>query len=142
MGGNGSEAIDIRYLLSSIFFWIVCSLVILPLAALVAHIFRLGENAMAYLSSSLSFATAAAAGARAINLRRKNALGTAAVTGVCIIILALTLGFIIAGDKLDAAGILSVVSFTLSGALVGAVFFPAKKKQTRKKQFNISRKNK
>ena len=81
MGGNGSEAIDIRYLLSSIFFWIVCSLVILPLAALVAHIFRFGENAMAYLSSSLSFATAAAAGARAIYLRRKNALGTAAVTG-------------------------------------------------------------
>jgi len=135
-----AEAIDIRYLLSSLLFWMISSAALLPLAAMGAHFFACGEIALAYVSSTLSFLTALLAGAKAMRIRKRSALGTALVTGVCIIILALTLGFIIAGDKLQAAGVLSVVTFTLSGALVGAVFFPGQKKQNKKKDFSISRK--
>lgn len=140
MERKGAEAIDIRYLLSSLLFWMMCSAIMLPFAALGAHIFKCGETALAYISSSLSFVSALLAGAKAMHTRKRNAIGTAFVTGVCIIILALTLGFIVAGEKLDAAGILSVVTFTISGSLVGAVFFPGQKKQSRRKGLNISKK--
>ena len=118
----------------------VCSAILLPLAAIGAHIFQFGETALAYTSSVLSFLTALLAGAKAMRIRKRNALGTALVSGVCIIIVALTLGFIIAGNKLDAAGILSVVTFSLSGELMGAVFFPGQKKQRRKTGLNVGRK--
>ena len=140
MERKGAEAIDIRFLLSSMLFWFISSMILLPLAALGAHVFECGENALAYLSSSLSFLTSLLAGSKAMHIRKRNAIGTAFVTGVCIIILALTLGFIVAGEKLDAAGILSVVTFTISGSLMGAVFFPGSKKQGRRKTLNISKK--
>ena len=140
MEKKGAEAIDIRYLLSSILFWFVCSLALLPAAALGAHIFECGETTMGYISSALSFLTALLAGAKAMQIRKKNAVATAVVTGVCIILLALTLGFIIAGDKLSAAGILSLVTFSICGSLVGAVFFPGQKKSTAKKSFRTAKK--
>ena len=139
MEKKSAEAIDIIYLLSAMLFWMLCSIIFLPVAALGAHIFEFGENALAYMSSALSFVTAAFAGGRAIYLRKKNAVGTALVTAACIIILALTLGFIIAGERLEAAGILSLVSFTLSGCMVGAVFFPGKKNTKRKTRLNVSK---
>ena len=140
MEKKGAEAIDIRFLLSSILMWVIVAAILLPFAALLAQVLQVGENTLAYISSFLSFAAAIFAGAKAMHIRKKGAVGTAFVTGVCIIIIALTLGFIIAGDRFDAAGILSLVTFTLSGALVGAVFFPGQKKQRRKKQLNLTKK--
>lgn len=123
MKGNPAQALDIRFLPDALIMWFFSALIFLPLAAMTAEITKCGEAGLAYLSSALSFLTALAAGAKAIRIRGKNALVTAGVSALSIIIVALTLGFLIAGDKLQADGILSLVTFTFSGALVGSVFF-------------------
>lgn len=132
MSNNSAQALDIRFLPTALFTWFVSVLILLPIAALTAQLIQCSETVLAYVSSALSFMTALIAGARAMRVRKKSAVLTALVSGMCIIIAALTLGFIIAGNALQADGILSLVTFTLSGCLVGAVFFSgAAKKKTR-----------
>lgn len=123
MKGNSAQALDIRFLPDAVLTWFISALILLPLAAMTAQLVKCGEAGLAYISSALSFMTALAAGAKAMHTRKKKAVTTAAISAMTIIIAALTLGFIIAGDKLQSDGILSLVTFTFSGALVGSVFF-------------------
>ena len=123
MKGNSAQALDIRFLPEAVLMWFLSMLVLLPLGALTAELIKCSEAGLAYISSALSFLAALAAGAKAIRARKKSAVSTAIISALTIIIAALTLGFVIAGDKLQADGILSLVTFTFSGALVGCVFF-------------------
>ena len=132
MKGKSAQALDIRFLPDALIMWFFSTLIFLPLATLTAEITRCGEAGLAYLSSALSFLTALAAGAKAIHTRGKSSLVTAVTTALSIIIVALTLGFLIAGDKLQADGILSLVTFTFSGALVGSVFFSGGRGKTKR----------
>lgn len=125
MKKNMAQALDIRFLPDAILMWFLSSIVLLPLATAAAEISKCGEIGLAYISSALSFLTALAAGAKAMKTRKKNAVVTAFISSLLIIIIALTLGFVIAGERLQADGILSLVTFTFSGALVGSVFFSA-----------------
>ena len=139
MDKNSAEVIDIRFLLSGLLVWFVSALILMPAAALAAELAMCSERGLTYISSGLSFAAGLAAGAKAIRVRKKNAVFTALITGVCIIIIALTLGFIVASEKLQPDGILSVVSFSLAGCLVGAVFFQKRKQQGRGMTLNNKR---
>lgn len=132
MNGNSSQALDIRFLPDAILVWFISALIILPLAALTAELTRCSEAGLAYISSAASFLTALFAGAKAIRTRKKSAVITAIISALAIIIIALTLGFVIAGDKLQADGILSLVTFTFSGALVGSVFFSGNNKRNKR----------
>ena len=132
MSANPSQAVDIRFLPDAILVWFISAVVLLPIAALTAELTQCSEAGLAYISSAASFLTALAAGAKAIRTRKKGAVVTAIISALAIIILALTLGFVIAGDKLQADGILSLVTFTFSGALVGSVFFSGSSRKPRR----------
>lgn len=127
MKGNSAQALDIRFLSDALIMWILSAIILLPLGAVAAELIKCSEVGLAYISSALSFLTALIAGAKAMHSRKKSAVTTAVISALAIIILALTLGFVIAGDRLQPDGILSLVTFTLSGALVGSVFFSGKK---------------
>lgn len=137
---KGYTAIDIRFIPSAVLMWTVCALVMLPMFALAAHIFLWSERSLAYACSAINFLAAVFAGAKAMSVRKKNAVLTALVAGVCIIITLFTIAFLSAGDAMKVDGILSVVSFTLAGALVGAVFFPLDRKKTFRKRHDSRRK--
>lgn len=132
MNKNSPQALDIRFLPDAVLMWFVSALILLPLAALTAELTKCSEAGLAYISSAASFFTALAAGAKAIRTRRKSAVITAIISALTIIIIALTLGFAVAGEKLQADGILSLVTFTFSGALVGSVFFSGNNKKTKR----------
>lgn len=120
---------DVRFVLNAVVAWCVSALLLVVIASLIATLSGISLNAVAYISSALSFISAFVAGMRAMRERGKGAIITGAVVGVTITILALTLGFIIDAAKIQADGILSVVTFTIAGAVTGSVFCPQKKRK-------------
>lgn len=120
---------DVRFVLNAVVTWCISVLLLVVIASLIATLSGISLNAVAYISSALSFISALVAGMRAMRERGKGAIITGAVVGVTITILALTLGFIIDAAKIQADGILSVVTFTIAGAVTGSVFCPQKKRK-------------
>ena len=133
------ELPDARFLLTAVTTWLaaslLCVLLCVLLCALVVQLSDAAAGTVGYISSALSFGTAVAAGGRAAHVRGRGAVYTGLASGVVIITLALTLGFIIAGQEISADGVLSVVTFTLSGALVGSVFFAGRGQNEKKARF-------
>ena len=130
-GNNIAEKLGLRFLLRALLVWLLAALALLPVAAAVVSRTEMGTETIGYVSSALSFLTALCAGAAAAGGRRSGALTTGLLAAAAIAVLLLTTGFLIGGSALEASGVLSVVTFTFSGCLVGSVFFhkrPAKRK--------------
>ena len=72
---------------------------------------------------------AVGAGIAAAKKRRTGAVYTALLSAAVLVTALLTVGFLIAGEKLDPSAVLSLVSFSFAGCLFGAVVLchPAKK---------------
>lgn len=114
---------DARFIPSALAAWFISAPILLAAASAVVNRAELGGGSIGYISSLVSFLAAVAAGAAAGRVRRAGTIYTAAVSAAAITTLLLTFGFIAAGTELEVAGVLSVVSFTFSGCLVGCVFF-------------------
>ncbi len=124
---------DGAFLLHAAAAWTVSACLLLCVGSALANAAGLGEQGISYLSSCLSFLCAAAAGAAASRRAGTAGLWTALMTGTFLVILLLTLGFLIQGQDMDPASILSLVSFTYAGALVGVLLMPKKRKKTQKR---------
>lgn len=120
--------------------WFLVGAAALVAASALVHALKPGETALAYTSSALSFIAAFAAGAAAKRKRKSGALLPALVSAVAIIILALTVAFLISEGKFEPDGVLSLVSFTLSGSLAGAVFLPGGKSSSASRKFRLRKK--
>ena len=117
---NRNPAGSLRLLLRAMGAWGLSALLLLPLAALLLSKLPIGSAALGYWSSSLSFLTAFFAGLTAGDRRREGSLSVCMLAGLLLNIALLTLG-ILTGAGLDPSGILSVVSFTFAGVLLGGV---------------------
>lgn len=124
---------DGAFLLHTAAAWTVSACLLLCVGSALANAAGMGEQGISYLSSCLSFLCAAAAGAAASRRAGTAGLWTALMTGTFLVILLLTLGFLIQGQDMDPASILSLVSFTYAGALVGVLLMPKKRKKTQKR---------
>lgn len=129
---------DMRFLLYGGLTWGICAVILLPLAAFICLKAGVGEGTMGYISSALSFIIAAAAGAVAAS-KSGGGILAGALAAVLIIIMLLTVGFIVKGAELSSGGVLSVVSFTLTGCVFGAFFFSGGKNKGRKSRVNPKR---
>ena len=116
---------SVMFLLSGIAAWIATAMVLLPIGAFILSRVDATERILAYFSSALNFAAASAAGAAAVRKNGRGRLLCAALVSTFIVILLLFLGFVISSSGLSPDGVLSVVMFTYSGGLFGAVFVPA-----------------
>lgn len=124
---------DVRSVLTGCAAWGLCSLMLSLSAALLMTLVDIPAGAVGYICSSLSFASALFAGMRAMRGKERGALVLGLAVGTAVTIIALTLGFLISENALDADGVLSVVTFTLSGALAGALLSPKGKKRRKRK---------
>lgn len=124
---------EISFLIRAVLRWFEAALLLLAVVSLVLAVSGVSSEAFGYVSSALSFAAAVFAGSAAAHIRGKGGIFTGLVVGAAITTLLLTIGFIIAGDKLGSDGVLSVATFTLSGCAVGSVFFMSKKRKPNKK---------
>ncbi len=123
------ELPDSSFLLRAAAAWLLCALILLPAAALVLNASGATERALSMTSSAISFLAAVGAGIAAAKKRRTGVVYTALLSAAVLVTALLTVGFLIAGEKLDPSAVLSLVSFSFAGCLFGAVVLcnPAKK---------------
>ena len=123
------------FLLSAAIAWALCAAALVLLGALLLRLMHAGEEALAYVSAAVSFLAAFAAGRAAAAKNAGARLAAGLITGGALCILLLSIGFLIRGGGLDASAVLSVSSFTLAGALSGALLFRPAKPSRRKTAF-------
>lgn len=119
LGLKSFPKVLLRYLLTG--------MLLVPIAALIADQTRLSEAQFGILCSVLSFLCALSAG-----LAGRRGVPAGLCIGILLCLVLLTLGVLVGAGTPDNSGILSVVSFTLSGCLVASVFFRKAKKRARR----------
>ena len=112
---------SVRALLRAILVWGGSAILLLTLTSLILAKASAGSEILGYCSSAISFVCAAAAGFSATQQRRDMPLWQGALIAIILVILLLTLGFLVKGKDLNPSGIMSVVSFTFAGALLGTL---------------------
>ena len=122
-----------RALLRAVLVWGGSAILLLSLTSLILAKARAGSEILGYCSSAISFVSAAAAGFSASQQRRDMPLWQGLVIALCLVILLLTLGFLIRGKDLNSSGIMSVVSFTFAGVMLGGLAARKGKGKKRKK---------
>lgn len=129
LSGLKPEASDARIILSALAAWAVSAILLLCIASFVLSKLSVGEGAMGYVSSAISFLTAVCAGLSVGRRRSGGVVYPALITGAVLVTALLTIGFIVEGADIEASGVLSVVSFSFAGCLFGAVLFGGKKQK-------------
>jgi putative membrane protein (TIGR04086 family) len=114
--------------------WMLSAPVFLALAALAANVTGAGERSIGYISSAVSFLSAAAAGYNAMRNQKSAGIAAALITATAIVIMLLSVGFLIKGEEMNASSMISLVSFTYAGILVGAIGIPKKEKSYGKRR--------
>jgi len=125
---------DFSFLPAALFVWLLSALVLLVISSVILNEAGCSEKSLGYVSSLLSFGTAAAAGVAAGRKRKAGAFYTALVTAFVLVTALLTAGFLISSDMIEPSAVMSLVSFSFAGCLVGAVLFPVRKKSKKKQR--------
>lgn len=128
------------FVLSALLVWFITGAITAIISTLIISRLNMGEGSLGYISSALSFIAAAAAGFAAMRKRKKAAIITGLLCALAIIITALTLGLSISGGEPSPGAVLSVVSFTLCGALFGSVLCPVNRMKSAPRGFSLSKK--
>lgn len=133
MGKIGIGGGSLRLAVRSLLLWTLTALTLLTLASFVLSRTDIGSDVIGYVSSCISFLCAVAAGAASAKKNRDRPLLQGFLTAVVLVILLLTVGFLARGQDLNASGILSVVTFTISGVLFGLVLFSGSRRKNSRK---------
>lgn len=112
---------SLRMLARALFAYLLASFVLLVLASFLLSRSGAGSNILGYVSSAISFLAAFLSTRVLLRSQKALSLYTAALFGVLLVILLLTLGFLAGERSLDPSGVLSVISFTFAGVLLGAL---------------------
>ena len=131
---RGLELIFILYALKS---WIIVSVLLLILSALILSAYPLNSSSIGYVSSAINFAGATFAGITAARCKHKSQLFMGLVSSVALVIILLTIGFLVDSASISSDSIISVVSFTFAGCLMGSVVLSglSENRSSGKKQF-------
>ena len=127
---------DGRFLLRACLMWIISASVLLLAASAAANMLGLGERGLGYLSSAASFLASAAAGFAAAPSYRKANLITALTAATTLVIILLTVGMLIKGEGMSPSGILSIVSFTYAGMVLGVSLTPRKSSHGKRNHYS------
>lgn len=137
-GIDRQETIRSQMFLRVLLTWLVTAVVLLLLFSLIVSRFATSSRVLAYFNSALSFLTAAAAGAAASKGRSQGRVLVGLLTGVLLTAILCITGLMIRRGMLSSDGIISLVSFTMAGALFGSVFLAPKDRKARRKNRYLS----
>ena len=121
------RSLDLRFLPRALCAWLICAAALLLCAAVLYASNAAALSKLGYGSSVISFFAALGAGLAASFGRRDSRLPIGLLTAVCLTALLLLTGFLIRG-RLESGAVLSVVSFTVSGCLLGALLHTRKRR--------------
>ncbi len=115
---------DIKLILRGIVVWAISAAILLLIASLVFSQSSISSSFMGYCSSGISFLAAMFAALFACRGQTKGVIYQGMICAAVITVLLLSIGFASEGEKIKSAGVLSVVSFTIAGSLLGTVMSP------------------
>lgn len=133
---NVADKWNLRFLLRALVAWAVSALLLLLIASLIVSKSSIGAGELGYVSSGISFLAAVFAGIFAGRAIKGSGLYTGLLTAALLSVVLLTVGFLIEGPALESSGVLSIVTFSFSGCLVGSVFFGSRKGRGKKTGFS------
>lgn len=111
---------DLLFLLRALIAFLICAAALLLSAAVLYASGAASLSTLGYASSAVSFFSGVGAGAAAALGRKKGRFLIGFTAGLALSALLLLIGFLIKG-ALNGSSVLSVVSFTLSGCIVGSM---------------------
>ena len=120
MSVTKKNTLDFRFLLRALCAWLICAAALLLCAAVLYASNAVPLSKLGCGSSVISFFAAFGAGIAACFQCRDRRLIYGLLSACCLIALLLLAGFLIRG-RLEPDSVLSVVSFSLSGCLLGAM---------------------
>ena len=122
---------DPSFLLSAFFAWIISAMILLIISSIILNEMGCSEKSLGYVSSAISFITAVTAGISAGRKRKAGSVYTALLTATALVTTLLTIGFLVEGSAIEPSAVMSVISFSFTGCMLGAVFFavPTQKKK-------------
>lgn len=121
MGKYAKGMGGLRALLRAVLLWLITALCLLSMSALVLSKAEAGSASLGYVSSAISFISAATAGFSISRGAGDKQFLQGLIAAVVFVTLLLTIGFLVRGKNMDPSGILSVVTFTVTGVLFGSV---------------------
>ncbi len=121
---------DLSFLPRALATWAVCAAALLLSGAVLYASDAAALSSLGYASSLISFLSAVGAGAAAVLPQKEGRIVKGLVSAVCLSGLLLLTGFLIRG-KLDGSAVLSVLSFTFTGSVLGAMLPLNRKKRKR-----------
>lgn len=135
---NPQDYRDLRFLAPAFLGWCICALIGTAAASVIVCRAKLPEASIGYISSLLSFLSAACAGVAAAGKRKAPLIYTEALTAGAIIIALLTVGFAAAGESIRPDGVLSLVSFTAAGTFSGGLVRSALPENKHRRRFQLT----
>ena len=124
--------LSLKTLMRALTVWLISAVLLLILSTALLNCFNAGSKILAYVSSAISLLASFTATMSAVKSMGKSRMMTAIICALSISILLLLIGFVVSDAGLSADGILSVVMFTFSGALLGGFFAPLGTKKVHK----------
>ena len=135
---SDKNRLELLFLIKAAAIWLITAMILLPISAGIISAMNLSSSSVAYFSAGVSFLSAFGA-AFAACTGKSGKMKYGLLTGLALTVLLIMLGFIVEGKELSADGVLSVVSFTMTGALAGGLFAPAGKGAWTKRSFRMKR---
>ena len=135
---SDKNRLELLFLIKAAAIWLITAMILLPISAGIISAMNLSSSSVAYFSAGVSFLSAFGAAFTAWT-GQSGKMKYGLLTGLALTVLLIMLGFIVEGKELSADGVLSVVSFTMTGALAGGLFAPAGKGAWTKRSFRMKR---
>lgn len=134
-----TEKADVMFIANAAKAWTLTAVPLLLICAFIVSTYSVGSDKLAYISSAISFISAAFAGKSAAANRKGGTFASGLTTACFVVVLLLSMGFAIDSKAISVSGIISVVSFTFSGCLFGSVVLSELFKAGRKRRVRIKK---
>ena len=124
------KRLELSFLARALAAWTICAAALLLCGAVLYASDGAALSSLGYASSLISLLSAVGAGAAAASVQRESRIGRGLLAAMALSSLLLLIGFL-TREKLDGSAVLSVLSFTVTGCLLGALL-PARKRKARR----------
>ncbi len=128
MSESEKKARDFSFLARAFAAWAVCAAALLLCGTVLYASDGAALSSLGYVSSLISFLSAAGAGAAAAAAQKEGRIIKGLLCALCLSAILLLTGFLI-GGRLDGSAVLSVLSFTLTGCVLGSMLPMRKRKR-------------
>ncbi len=114
-------SLGLRMLVRALCSYVLSAFLLLVFASFLLSRSDVGSHVLGYVSSVISFLTSFLSTRLLLRSQKSQSLFSSMLFGFILVILLLTLGYLAGDRSFNPSGVLSVVSFTFAGVLLGGL---------------------